>query len=78
MKTAFVAAIPVALACAATTAGAQDYPSRPIHFIATEVVGSATDIQARIIAKGITPSIVARSTKAVLLIFRLRQGRRTD
>ncbi len=31
---------------------AQNYPNKPINFIATEVVGSATDIQARIIAKG--------------------------
>src|SRR5258707_8545768 len=29
--------------------------TKPIHFIATEVVGSATDIQARIIAKGMAP-----------------------
>jgi tripartite-type tricarboxylate transporter receptor subunit TctC len=33
-------------------AGAQEYPERPITFIATEVVGSATDIQTRIIAGG--------------------------
>jgi tripartite-type tricarboxylate transporter receptor subunit TctC len=58
MKAAFVAALGAAVALAAgpaTTAGAQDYPSRPINFIATEVVGSATDIQARIIAKGMAP-----------------------
>jgi tripartite-type tricarboxylate transporter receptor subunit TctC len=58
MKTAFVAALAGAvalLAGPATTAGAQEYPSRPINFIATEVVGSATDIQARIIAKGMAP-----------------------
>jgi tripartite-type tricarboxylate transporter receptor subunit TctC len=43
----------VGLAATATLARAQqDYPTKPIHFIATEVVGSATDIQARIIAKG--------------------------
>jgi tripartite-type tricarboxylate transporter receptor subunit TctC len=41
-----------ALAATATFAGAQTYPAKPITFIATEVVGSATDIQARIIAKG--------------------------
>jgi tripartite-type tricarboxylate transporter receptor subunit TctC len=40
----------------ATTGGAQEtYPTKPIRFIATEVVGSATDIQARIIAKGMAP-----------------------
>jgi tripartite-type tricarboxylate transporter receptor subunit TctC len=58
MKVAFVAALAGAvalLAGRATTAGAQEYPSRPINFIATEVVGSATDIQARIIAKGMAP-----------------------
>jgi tripartite-type tricarboxylate transporter receptor subunit TctC len=44
------------LAATATLARAQqDYPTKPIHFIATEVVGSATDIQARIIAKGMAP-----------------------
>lgn len=41
-----------ALAATATLAAAQSYPTKPITFIATEVVGSATDIQARIIAKG--------------------------
>src|SRR3984893_13978128 len=42
-----------AVAATATLAGAQqDSPTKPIRFIATEVVGSATDIQARIIAKG--------------------------
>jgi len=41
-----------ALAAAASLASAQGYPTKPITFIATEVVGSATDIQARIIAKG--------------------------
>jgi tripartite-type tricarboxylate transporter receptor subunit TctC len=58
MKRAFRAALAgmvALLAGAATMAGAQDYPSRPINFIATEVVGSATDIQARIIAKGMAP-----------------------
>jgi tripartite-type tricarboxylate transporter receptor subunit TctC len=58
MKSAFVAALAVASALltgVARTAGAQDYPARPITFIATEVVGSATDIQARIIAKGMAP-----------------------
>jgi tripartite-type tricarboxylate transporter receptor subunit TctC len=58
MKPSFVAALAFAVALpaiGATTAGAQDYPSRPINFIATEVVGSATDIQARIIAKGMAP-----------------------
>jgi tripartite-type tricarboxylate transporter receptor subunit TctC len=58
MKAAFVAALGAAVALVAspaTTGGAQEYPSRPINFIATEVVGSATDIQARIIAKGMAP-----------------------
>src|SRR6266404_1981073 len=45
-----------AVAATATLASAQqDYPTKPIRFIATEVVGSATDIQARIIAKGMAP-----------------------
>jgi tripartite-type tricarboxylate transporter receptor subunit TctC len=44
-----------ALAGSTTMAVAQDYPTKPIHFIATEVVGSATDIQARIIARGMAP-----------------------
>ena len=56
MKHAFIKALAftaVALAGSTTLAGAQEtYPTKPIHFIATEVVGSATDIQARIIAKG--------------------------
>jgi tripartite-type tricarboxylate transporter receptor subunit TctC len=58
MKAAFIAALAGAVALLtgpATTAGAQEYPSRPINFIATEVVGSATDIQARIIAGGMAP-----------------------
>lgn len=46
------AAVLLTTALSATLAAAQDYPTRPITFIATEVVGSATDIQARIIAKG--------------------------
>jgi tripartite-type tricarboxylate transporter receptor subunit TctC len=56
MKLSFVAAL-TAVAALATgpTAGAQEYPARPITFIATEVVGSATDIQARIIARGMAP-----------------------
>lgn len=37
------------------TVNAQDYPARSITFIATEVAGSATDIQARIIAGGMAP-----------------------
>jgi tripartite-type tricarboxylate transporter receptor subunit TctC len=59
MKAAFFAALAgaVALSAGPTTAGAQEYPSRPINFIATEVVGSATDIQARIIAKGMAPQL---------------------
>jgi tripartite-type tricarboxylate transporter receptor subunit TctC len=64
MKPAFAATLRAAVALlvaplgallAGPTAGAQDYPARPITFIATEVVGSATDIQARIIAKGMAP-----------------------
>src|SRR6266704_3434024 len=46
-----------ALAMSATVAGAQNYPTKPINFIATEVVGSATDIQARIIAKGMAQDL---------------------
>jgi tripartite-type tricarboxylate transporter receptor subunit TctC len=49
-----IATVPaMAFAGSAIAATAQEnYPTRPINFIATEVVGSATDIQARIIAKG--------------------------
>jgi tripartite-type tricarboxylate transporter receptor subunit TctC len=55
MKLIFIKFLTVAIAAlagSATMAVAQDYPTKPIHFIATEVVGSATDIQARIIARG--------------------------
>ncbi len=45
----------VVLAGSLFAAAAQDYPAKPIRFIATEVLGSATDIQARIIAKGMAP-----------------------
>jgi tripartite-type tricarboxylate transporter receptor subunit TctC len=58
MKPAFVAALAAAVALLigqGVQAGAQEYPARPITFIATEVVGSATDIQARIIARGMAP-----------------------
>jgi tripartite-type tricarboxylate transporter receptor subunit TctC len=58
MKSTIIKALAVAAAAfagSATMSGAQDYPSKPLHFIATEVVGSATDIQARIIAKGMAP-----------------------
>ena len=59
MKHAFMKALAftaAALVGSTTLAGAQEtYPTKPIHFIATEVVGSATDIQARIIAKGMAP-----------------------
>jgi tripartite-type tricarboxylate transporter receptor subunit TctC len=54
MKSSFVAALTAAVALQGFAA-AQEYPARPITFIATEVVGSATDIQARIIAKGMAP-----------------------
>ena len=53
MKPTPITALAIAaLAATATLAAAQGYPTKPITFIATEVVGSATDIQARIIAKG--------------------------
>jgi tripartite-type tricarboxylate transporter receptor subunit TctC len=56
MKLSFVAALTaVAALVTGAAAGAQEYPARPITFIATEVVGSATDIQARIIARGMAP-----------------------
>jgi tripartite-type tricarboxylate transporter receptor subunit TctC len=59
MKHAFIKALAFAAAAIAgstTMVGAQEtYPTKPIRFIATEVVGSATDIQARIIAKGMAP-----------------------
>ena len=57
MRHAFINSMVLAGAFVAGTAaiaGAQGYPTRPIHFIATEVPGSATDIQARIIAKGMS------------------------
>jgi tripartite-type tricarboxylate transporter receptor subunit TctC len=59
MKHAFITALAgaAALAASATMAAAQNYPTRPINFIATEVVGSATDIQARIIAKGMAQDL---------------------
>jgi tripartite-type tricarboxylate transporter receptor subunit TctC len=60
MKPAFIKALAfatTALAASTTGAGAQSYPAKPINFIATEVVGSATDIQARIIAKGMAASL---------------------
>jgi tripartite-type tricarboxylate transporter receptor subunit TctC len=47
----------LALVATATLAAAQTYPAKPIKFIATEVVGSATDIQARIIAKGMAQEL---------------------
>jgi tripartite-type tricarboxylate transporter receptor subunit TctC len=53
---AVVTVAALALAGSAITATAQEsYPIKPIRFIATEVLGSATDIQARIIAKGMAP-----------------------
>src|SRR5215467_4313614 len=59
MRHLFATTTALALAALAATAtpsrAQQDYPTKPIHFIATEVVGSATDIQARIIAKGMAP-----------------------
>ena len=59
MKHACITALAgvAALAASATMAAAQNYPTRPINFIATEVVGSATDIQARIIAKGMAQDL---------------------
>jgi tripartite-type tricarboxylate transporter receptor subunit TctC len=59
MNYAFVkcAAVVAALAASVVIAGAQSYPMKPIHFIATEVPGSATDIQARIIAKGMAEEL---------------------
>jgi tripartite-type tricarboxylate transporter receptor subunit TctC len=59
MKHAFIKALAFAAAVIAGSTpmvGAQEtYPTKPIRFIATEVVGSATDIQARIITKGMAP-----------------------
>jgi tripartite-type tricarboxylate transporter receptor subunit TctC len=53
MKPSFVAAMAAVAALAiGPRAVAQEYPTRPVTFIATEVLGSATDIQARIIARG--------------------------
>jgi tripartite-type tricarboxylate transporter receptor subunit TctC len=59
MRTVAVAAfaataIAVSTIAATTSALAQSYPTKPIKFIATEVPGSATDIQARIIARGMS------------------------
>jgi len=59
MRHAFIRTLTVTasvLAGSTAMVGAQEnYPTKPIQFIATEVVGSATDIQARIIAKGMAP-----------------------
>jgi tripartite-type tricarboxylate transporter receptor subunit TctC len=55
MKRSFVAVLAAVAVLTGSAAGAQEYPARPIVFIATEVVGSATDIQARIIARGMAP-----------------------
>jgi tripartite-type tricarboxylate transporter receptor subunit TctC len=58
MVPSFVTALAVVVALFAgqsvqeARAEAQAYPARPITFIATEVAGSATGIQARIIARG--------------------------
>jgi len=58
MKPAIVAAVMFAAVCAyGEAAAAPDWPARPLTFIATEVPGSATDIQARIIADGMAPVI---------------------
>ena len=59
MRYAFVksGAVVAALVASVAMAGAQSYPTKPIHFIATEVPGSATDIQARIIAKGMAEEL---------------------
>src|SRR5215470_9648281 len=59
MRHAFIRTLTVmasVLAGSTAMVGAQEnYPTKPIQFIATEVVGSATDIQARIIANGMAP-----------------------
>ena len=55
MKPAIITALTFAAAASASTAGAQSYLTKPIRFIAAEVLGSATDIQARIIARGMAP-----------------------
>lgn len=51
MKRVFAAA---ALACAATTAFAQAYPSRPVTFIVPFSPGGGTDITARVVAGKLT------------------------
>ena len=58
MKPAIITTLTFAFAAFAASAsmvGARSYPTKPIRFIATEVLGSATDIQARIIARGMAP-----------------------
>jgi len=67
MKRAFMIAMAVATAAflgSAALAGAQEagaqsanYPNRPIRLIAPEVVGSATDLLARIAAKGLSDAL---------------------
>ena len=58
--TTVVAVVAAAFAGSAGTTLAQDvssYPSKPIRFVAPEVVGSATDILARILAKHLAPAL---------------------
>jgi len=54
MRHAFITALAVsALAASGSIALAQSYPAKPLRLIAPEVVGSSTDVLARIIAPGL-------------------------
>jgi tripartite-type tricarboxylate transporter receptor subunit TctC len=58
MRHAFITALAVcALAASGSMAVAQTYPAKPIRLIAPEVVGSATDLLARIIAPSLSEQL---------------------
>jgi tripartite-type tricarboxylate transporter receptor subunit TctC len=56
MKKLLVSAVAAVLACV-SSAGAQDYPTRPITIIVPFAAGGPTDVVARIMAEGMRPSL---------------------